>query len=158
MLNKLQAAKATSQDATLYHSMASDVPLEIVPEMAEAHDRKAAAETTAELYEWLCLVRLGSPRAMHEDTIDPYLSRYKPPAEAKGPLNVCCVRWIGMINAEWVWSLLTDLLARCPGESWFALSATEIAANGTRGGNETTVTRLPAPADQYIVWEIERGG
>ncbi len=157
-LEKLQAVEASSQDAEFYHNIASDVPMEIMSELTRNGDRQCMTETTTELYEWLSLVRLGSPRTMHGNSIDPYLSRYKPPAEQSGPVNICCVRWTGLINAAWSSSLLTDLLAHCPPGSWFALSATEIAASEMGGGNETTVLRLPTAAQQFMVWEIKRRG
>ena len=82
-------------------------------------------ETTIEIYEWLGLVSMGSPRVQAGDTIDPFLSRYAVPvassssAAAAGnkdqdeaDLNAVAVTdmvsltWRGLIRSTWIRLLL----------------------------------------------------
>lgn len=128
-----------------------------MPHILGTDSRQCATGSVTELYEWLSLLRLQSPRTVFSDSIDPYLSRYKAPGEPNGHTDICCTRWNGQVDVAWLLSLSNDLAAECPPGTWFALSATEVSASGFAGGNEVTALRLPSPVEQYLVWDIGRG-
>ena len=63
-----------------------------------------------EIYEWLSLVTLESPRICLQDTIDPFLSRYQVPNnESETALNLVMLTWSGLIPASWIRKLLICL-------------------------------------------------
>ncbi|CAM1507392.1 Fc.00g070330.m01.CDS01 [Cosmosporella sp. VM-42] len=74
---KFTSSPGVSQDLPVLQP-----PLDIPIEILATGDRTALEETTTEFYEWLSLIRLGSPRVEPHDDIDPYLSRYRIPEGA----------------------------------------------------------------------------
>lgn len=63
-----------------------------------------------EIYEWLSLVAMKSPRILSEDTIDPFLSRYQVPDNDSGKaLNTLILTWTGFIPAMWIRHLFVYL-------------------------------------------------
>ncbi|KAK1755894.1 ribonuclease P protein subunit p40 [Echria macrotheca] len=76
-----------------------------------------------ELYEWLSLIRLGSPRIHPNDNIDPFLSRYKVPS-AEGQANVRKISWQGFLSPAWSRKTLIDIISALPEKSWFVFSTT----------------------------------
>lgn len=113
------------------------------------------ADTAADLYEWLSLVRLGSPRVLYKDSIDPYLSRYSPPDCPPGEINVGRISWDGLMSPSWVSNLASALLAACPEDSWFAICATDMPAGGLGGHCETTIMKPPGQNSRYWMWDIK---
>jgi ribonucleases P/MRP protein subunit RPP40 len=67
------------------------------------------AEAAYEIIEWLGLVVLRSPRVLHDDNIDSYLSRYVVPEGSIQVSSVRIINWQGLIGAKWV----TEMLNRC---------------------------------------------
>lgn len=77
----------------------------LVPPMSQAEDKEWVDEAQA-LLEWLALLSLDSPRVSHEDSIDPFLSRYEvPDFNNAEPTGVIRVRWQGLLPAQWVTNL-----------------------------------------------------
>ncbi|KAJ6782631.1 hypothetical protein PWT90_00184 [Aphanocladium album] len=113
------------------------------------------ADTAADLYEWLSLVRLGSPRVLHNDTIDPYLSRYIVPDSAPGETSVSRTSWDGVFSSSWVSNLVSTLFAACPEDSWLVISATDMPAGGLGGKSEITVLKPPGQSSRYLMWDIK---
>jgi len=66
-------------------------------------------EATYELIEWLGLVALQSPRLLHSDLIDPYLSRYTVPEGSTEIQSLRVIEWQGFIGSRW----LTRMLNSC---------------------------------------------
>ncbi|KAH8177755.1 ribonuclease P 40kDa (Rpp40) subunit domain-containing protein [Sarocladium implicatum] len=66
------------------------VAMHIDPSIVASGDRPAMEAAAADLYEWLSLVRLDSPRIQTGDSIDAYLSRYDAPDAATGTCNERC--------------------------------------------------------------------
>lgn len=65
-----------------------------------------------EIYEWLGLVTLESPRVLLGDSIDPFLSRYQVPDDNSGEaINMVTLTWIGFVPAPWIRDLFL-LLSR----------------------------------------------
>jgi ribonucleases P/MRP protein subunit RPP40 len=67
------------------------------------------AEAAYEITEWLGLVVLQSPRVLHGDNIDSYLSRYVVPEGSIQVSSVRIINWRGLISARWV----TEMLNTC---------------------------------------------
>lgn len=109
----------------------------------------------SDLYEWLSLIRLESPRVRAGDHVDPYLSRYRAPGDASGQMEVCRVSWQGFISTQWVRGLLAALVTKCPSQAWFSLNATELAKNIYATGNEISLVRPQGASDEYLMWEIK---
>ncbi|KAF4978899.1 hypothetical protein FZEAL_4785 [Fusarium zealandicum] len=129
--------------------------LEVEPEVLANIDREALEYTATEVYEWISLVRLGSPRVESGDSIDPYLSRYSVPWDADEKATVCKLSWQGFMSAEWLRGLLMDILVTCPSGTWFSLSATCFSKSVTGNGNDLTILRPPAAAGKYLMWETK---
>ena len=63
-----------------------------------------------EIYEWLSLVALKSPRIVVNDAIDPFLSRYQVPDAVLGrDSNMVALTWTGLIPASWIMQLFIYL-------------------------------------------------
>lgn len=117
-------------------------------------DRPALEETATELYEWLSLIRLQSPRIAASDTIDPYLSRYTAPStDAGGHTQVCMLSWQGCIAAGWLRDLVTDVLTACSPQQWFSISATGFSRTIPGNSNDLTLLRPSGAAGEYLMWE-----
>lgn len=60
-------------------------------------------ELAMDLYEWLALVSLESPRICAQDSIDFFLSRYAVPNGANAePQRLVKIRWNGLLPARWI--------------------------------------------------------
>lgn len=112
-------------------------------------------ELATDLYEWLSLVRLSSPRVEATDKIDPYLSGYRVPGDDPGANAVRRVSWRGFIPGAWVRDTLVKVLVGVPGKSWVGFSAT---AFGKGAGDEAECTffRPPESGGEYLFWEMRR--
>ena len=63
-----------------------------------------------EIYEWLSLIAMESPRICFEDTIDTFLSRYQVPNGDSGKASdTITMRWTGLIPSYWVRKLFIFL-------------------------------------------------
>ena len=65
-----------------------------------------------DVYEWLSLVGIQSPRATAGDSIDPYLSRYRIPRlsdDSGPPKNLILLSWSSLLPARWIRSLFIQL-------------------------------------------------
>jgi ribonuclease P/MRP protein subunit RPP40 len=121
----------------------------------ESPDSQAHLEDYAiELYEWLSLVRLQSPRVQVGDQIDPYLSRYRVP-EGSSPGKVCKISWEGFLAPSWTREMLVELILAVPPTAWFAFSATTFTKSFAGDNSECTILRLPEGTGQYLMWEVK---
>ncbi|PHH68616.1 hypothetical protein CDD82_410 [Ophiocordyceps australis] len=118
-------------------------------------DREMFEETATDLYEWLSLVRLQSPRIAANDNIDPFLSRYKVPADNKAKAQICMFRWQGFLSASWLQSVAMDALALCSPQQWISISATSIPQSISGDTNELSLLRPSGVANDYLMWEIK---
>ena len=112
-----------------------------------------------EMYEWLSLVRLQSPRVAQGDIIDPYLSRYQVSGGQDIPqaAKVCKISWEGFFPAVVARELLVDTIVALPSKTWFAMSVSTFASSkGLAGdGTECTIMRPPKAAGEYMLWEVK---
>lgn len=103
-----------------------------------------------ELFEWISLVLLDSPRVREGDGVDPYLCRYSVPdlgvqvavtetggqddtASAMAVTDLVRVRWHGFMSAAFVSNVFTAAVKATSGpseETWFALRAQSFNGRG----------------------------
>jgi ribonucleases P/MRP protein subunit RPP40 len=110
----------------------------------------------SDIYEWISLVRLQSPRIEKGDDIDPYLSRYRVPSEAEYPLssNLCMIRWQGFTSPAFAQQVLVKAFLSVS-KSWFAFVACSLAKGMVGDMSETTVLRPPGAPGEYVLWEVK---
>lgn len=149
----LSYTKVLSKPVTSQHMITHQV---MTPAMPGFHGiGPESRSTAAELYEWISLVRLGSPRVSYSDDIDSYISRYSAPDCPPGEMSVGNISWDGLFSPSWVSNLVSRLLAVCPEESWFAITATDVMAGGLGGKGEITVLKPPGQGAKYLMWDIK---
>ncbi|RYP18425.1 hypothetical protein DL765_003937 [Monosporascus sp. GIB2] len=132
-------------------------PLRPPSVVLERRSRLELDEYATDVYEWLSLIRLGSPRILASDKIDPYLSTYAVPGgvEDISEGRVCKVSWEGFISSTWTRQLLADIILALPSKSWFSLSATTFAKSIVGDCTECTILRPPNSPGEYFLWDIK---
>ncbi|KAI0110280.1 ribonuclease P 40kDa subunit [Daldinia grandis] len=115
-------------------------------------------EFATDIYEWLSLVRLDSPRINIDDKIDPYLSNYTVPGtpDSLREGKLCRVSWQGFIPPRWTRQTLAELILALPAKSWFSLSATTFARDIIGDSADCTVLRPPNSPGEYLLWDIKK--
>ena len=130
----------------------------IPPDILIKGDKSALEEAATDLYEWLSLLRLQSPRVAHSDTTDPYLSRYVAPGHdtktGTDPMQICMFSWQGFISTEWLRSLIQDAFGLCPPKQWFSVSATGFSKPNATTNSDLTLLCPSKAAGEYLMWEI----
>ncbi|KAF2761668.1 hypothetical protein EJ05DRAFT_496571 [Pseudovirgaria hyperparasitica] len=123
----------------------------VLPGLRGLEDQGIAAE----VYEWLSLVSLASPRLSASDDMDGFLSRYAVPevdAHVPTSCNLVRLRWRGLITPQYVtkvWMAVLRESARSGNENWVALNA-----GCFRGGGSYQV--LDFGKEGCVCWEVER--
>lgn len=130
------------------------VPLMVDQAIIANGDRPGLEDAASELYEWLSLVRLGSPRVQRGDDIDPYLSRYEAPGGLDESMSVCKIAFKGFLSSSWLHDVAMDVMATLPPQSWFSLSATELSTSMFGAAREVTLLRPDQVKNEYLMWEI----
>jgi ribonuclease P/MRP protein subunit RPP40 len=125
-------------------------------EILQKQNRLDLDEYATDIYEWLSLVRLGSPRLASDDTIDPYLSSYAVPGASAGACEgrVAKISWEGFIAPTWVRKLLAEVILSSPSDAWFSLSVSSLAKTTIGDCTECTVLRPPSSAGEYVLWDV----
>jgi ribonucleases P/MRP protein subunit RPP40 len=154
-LEKLFAIGFTSVPSVSPDIQTQSPSLTVPPEVLANGDRPELEYLGTEWYEWLSLVRLGSPRVQPSDNIDPYLSRYQAPEGWTGETKLCKVSWQGFISPDNARKILADIIINAPSKSWFSFSATAFSTGASGSSDEVTVLR-PADAEtgEYMMWEV----
>ncbi|KAF7562038.1 hypothetical protein G7046_g2083 [Stylonectria norvegica] len=147
---KFTSLPGISQDMTVRKA-----PLDISSEVLATGDRLELEQEATECYEWLALIRLGSPRVEPRDDVDPYIARYQISNDMEGEVTVRKLSWQGFISANWLRDLLVDVLVACPSGSWFFLSATSFSTGVLCNGDELAFLRPPAAGGKYLMWETK---
>jgi ribonuclease P/MRP protein subunit RPP40 len=141
-------------------SIKTTVPLlKPAAEFIEPGARADLEYFSAELYEWLSLVRLESPRIDPKDDINPFLSRYQTTGSDSGPgspAKLYKISWQGYLSPIWCRDVLVQVMAAVPTKSsWFSFSTTTFS-KGVAGSNaECTILRPPNSTGEYLMWEIK---
>ncbi|OTB01667.1 hypothetical protein M426DRAFT_75063 [Hypoxylon sp. CI-4A] len=128
------------------------------PVILEVQNRLDLDEFAMDIYEWLSLIRLDSPRIQIGDDIDPYLSGYAVPGEAEDIQEgkLCRVSWQGFIPPRWTQQTLADVILALPSKSWFSLSVTSFARGIVGDNADCTILRPPNSPKEYFLWDIRR--
>ncbi|KAI0018469.1 ribonuclease P 40kDa subunit-domain-containing protein [Xylariomycetidae sp. FL0641] len=132
-----------------------------VPQLSPSHTTAGSNEATdleeygTDIYEWLSLIRLGSPRVDATDTIDPYLCQYVVPGDAEGVRTdkLCKVTWQGFISPRWAAQTLAQLMEALPSHAWLSFGVTTFSRSIFSGCNDWVFLRPPSSAEEYVLWE-----
>lgn len=106
-----------------------------------------------EIYEWLSLVRLESPRVNPTDNIDPFLSRYQVPGEQR--TNVRVITWEGFLAPSWSRKMLIDIITTLPTNIWFSFGTSTFSKGFIGDNSECTILRPQNSDGEYIMWEVK---
>ncbi|KAG5925545.1 hypothetical protein E4U42_004187 [Claviceps africana] len=124
----------------------------------ENGSRRELQEVGLQVYEWLSLLRLESPRVQSGDSIDTFLSRYKAVGGeySEGEQSdVCRISWVGLIGSTWFQALVDDVLAVHPAEGWLSVSSNGFDdVNMSGKGSELVLLRPSKRDDQYMMWTL----
>ena len=154
-LEKHFPAKFTASPSVFEGLEVRSVPLEI-PSQARAEANRARFEMEAnELYEWLSLIRLESPRIEVGHQVDSYLSRYDLPQAPASTTKLDKVSWQGFISPRWLRETLASVFTESSSKIWFALSASQFFRKDSTVGNEVLLLKSSKSAGEYIMWEIK---
>ncbi|KAK4663033.1 hypothetical protein QC763_600930 [Podospora pseudopauciseta] len=115
--------------------------------------RDELEDFSSELYEWLALVRLQSPRILQSDSIDPYLSLYRIP-NGSNPAKICKLSWRGFFSPSWTRQTLIGLFTVLPSKTWFSFSTTTFSRGLAGDNTECTFLRPPNRPGEYLMWEV----
>lgn len=159
----LEGFNPTRCKATPEVSDAIDVvlpPLQPPPALYSDTDSQDLPDALTEIYEWLSLVRLQSPRVSPTDTIDPFLGRYQPPGSAESqsqsPAKLCTVTWSGLLAPTFARQLLTSTILALPAREWFSLTVSAFSKTALGGdAGEVTVLRPPGCPGEFLQWEVK---
>lgn len=133
-------------------------PLKPEIDVASSMQRADYEDYASDIYEWLSLVRLESPRILASDEIDPYLSRYHVPGnddEQLHPTKICKISWEGFFGSDWARQTLVDVMLALPSKAWFSLSATTFSTGLVAENTDCTFLRLPDLPGEYFIWEVK---
>lgn len=115
-------------------------------------------EFTTDIYEWLSLIQLESPRVDANDRIDSFLSRYTPPEASPDsiPENLVKVSWSGFLAPSWAHETFVQFVLAASSKFWFAFAATGIQASMAGDARDCTVLKIPGHSSEFLLWEVER--
>ncbi|KAI1430409.1 ribonuclease P 40kDa subunit-domain-containing protein [Xylaria sp. FL1777] len=149
--------KYTSNPDVIQNMVMKIPPLGIPSALLTDPSRQELGDYATELYEWLSLVRLESPRVKLCDNIDPYLSTYTVPGDptetSEGRL--CKVSWEGFLPPGWAADTLAEVIRTLPPKAWFSFSATPFTQGVMGLGADCTIMRPPTSPGEYVLWEIK---
>ncbi|KAK6958459.1 hypothetical protein Daesc_001260 [Daldinia eschscholtzii] len=148
---------------TSYPRISGDIPKKIPSLKPPAtiltnQSRLDLDEFATDIYEWLSLVRLDSPRINVDDKIDSYLSSYAVPGypDDVSEGKLCRVSWQGFIPPRWTRQTLADVILALPSKSWFSLSTTTFARDIVGDSADCTIFRPPNASGEYLLWDIKK--
>jgi ribonuclease P/MRP protein subunit RPP40 len=111
-----------------------------------------------ELYEWLSLIALESPRVSVDDHIDPFLSRYSPPNAGQtnhGVSELVKIIWEGFISPSWAHKAFVQGLLAAKPNMWFSFAVSGFGESLSMESRDLTILKLPGVASDYVLWEVE---
>ncbi|KFX92065.1 hypothetical protein V490_05585 [Pseudogymnoascus sp. VKM F-3557] len=115
-------------------------------------------EFAADLYEWLSLISLESPRVDVNDNIDPFLSRYTPPSSDKPEGEnqaLVKVTWKGFMPSSWAHQTFVSALLAATTKSWFSFSVSGFPDSLPANSRDCTISKIPGPSSEFMLWEVE---
>jgi ribonucleases P/MRP protein subunit RPP40 len=114
---------------------------------------------SVEMYEWISLISLGSPRVDPKDRVDPFLSRYTPPSAELHSLKVTDVvkiTWNGFTSSPWAYKIFVQTLLEAKPDMWFSFAVLGFKESIPRESGDCTVLKLPGVGNEYMLWEVEQ--
>lgn len=149
--------KFTSKSGITQHISARLPALQPGPETVASGSRDEYEEFTTDIYEWLSLLRLESPRILPSDNIDPYLSRYRVPGDPQDhqSASLCKISWQGFLSPAWARKTLVDVILALPAKTWFSFSATTFSSGMMAESSDFTLLRPPELPKEYFLWEVK---
>ncbi|KAG6070719.1 hypothetical protein E4U15_007849 [Claviceps sp. LM218 group G6] len=108
------------------------------------------------VYEWLSLLKLGSPRVQYGDDVDTFLSRYRVASKDREQVRICRISWVGLIGTTWFQNLVRDVMTANATEGWLSFSSNsfyDVSLSGT--GSELVMLRPSTKEDQYLMWRLQ---
>jgi len=121
------------------------------------------SDYVTELYEWLSLVSLSSPRVEANDQIDPYLSRYVPPPPSSTPeqCELVKITWSGFLPSKWIHETFVKILLAnrsvSGGKTWFSYGICGFHKSWSSDSRDALVLKLPGPPPgEYILWDVSQ--
>lgn len=105
----------------------------------------------ADIYEWLSLVMLNSPRIDPNDKIDPVLSRYSVPGDLVIGGKLVKITWRGFISPAWTHSMLVSILLAFPQDAWFGYC---VSGFPIKESKDCMILKIPDAAGEYFLWDI----
>ncbi|KFY54329.1 hypothetical protein V497_07822 [Pseudogymnoascus sp. VKM F-4516 (FW-969)] len=115
-------------------------------------------EFAADLYEWLSLISLESPRVDVNDNIDPFLSRYTPPSSDKPDGEnqaLVKVTWKGFMPSSWAHKTFVSAVLAATTKSWFSFSVSGFPDSLPANSRNCTISKIPGPSSEFMLWEVE---
>ncbi|KAI1326482.1 ribonuclease P 40kDa subunit [Xylariaceae sp. FL0255] len=149
--------KYTSNPAVVYDMTISTPPLKAPQAILTEKSHDELEEYATDIYEWLSMVRLESPRVKVGDDVDPYLSTYSVPGEKTEmcETKLCKVSWQGFMPPSWATQTLAELIQALPSKAWFSFSTTPFTMGSMGQGADCTFLRPPNSPGEYFLWEIK---
>lgn len=133
------------------------IPRLNLPLSSRAPDEEDFADHAVDLYEWLSLITLESPRVSVYDKIDPYLSRYAPPDAAPEAKTVALVKvtWEGFLCQQWAHGVFVQTLTAATSQMWFAFAVSGFDSGPLSGFKDSMVLKLPGADNGYVSWDVD---
>lgn len=124
--------------------------------MVSGAETQELPDFASEIYEWLSLIRLQSPRVSPTDSIDPYLSRYQVPGEpgTQTASKLCTVTWEGFLSPSFARQLLVDTIIALPSRTWFSMAVSSFSRGFSGDAAESTFLRPPEATGEYLLWDV----
>ncbi|KAI2617686.1 ribonuclease P 40kDa subunit [Hypomontagnella submonticulosa] len=157
-LSKHHPTKYTSHPVVSEDLLANIPALKPPAAILSSSNRLDLDEFAEEIYEWLSLIRLESPRVNADDKVDPYLCDYTVPGNSEDIQTgkLCRISWQGFIPPKWTQRILADVILAIPSKSWFSLSTTTFARGIVGDSADCTILRPPNSPGEYFLWDIRR--
>jgi len=115
-----------------------------------------------EIYEWLSLISLSSPRVNAADQIDPFLSRYALPSSSATPeqYELVKITWSGFLSAKWIHETFFNILLAngsvSNGKTWFSYGVCGFHGSWSSDSRDGLILKLPGPSGEYILWDVSQ--
>ena len=151
--------KFTSLPGTIQNIETAKVHMRVPSATLADRNRPDLEDAAIELYEWLSLIRLESPRIAPDNDIDPYLSRYSSPGDTESKMRVCKISWQGFISADWLRDLAILAFGTCSSSSsWFSLDSTSFSKNINSSSSELLLLKPSSSAGEYLTLQMTGTG
>ncbi|KAF2094476.1 hypothetical protein NA57DRAFT_46429 [Rhizodiscina lignyota] len=133
------------------------MPSVLIPAFPPLEINKIGIDHAEELFEWLGLVVLNSPRIRAGDEIDPFLCRYEVPRligandipieQENGPTSVVKLRWHSFASTKAVLDIFLLALRAANTSGWIAVNVS--------GFDGRSCTVLGIEGKEYFCWECD---